>query len=69
MALLTAMGHRVSEQTSWGAVALIAVGGVADQGGSAPSSGNDSTATGGMRPGFFYGAADPRRPAGAAIGE
>jgi len=69
VALLTAMGHRVSEQTSWGAVALIAVGGVADQGGSAPSSGNDSTATGGMRPGFFYGAADPRRPAGAAIGE
>ena len=67
-ALLEAMGYRIVEQTPWGAVALIAVSGVVGPGSDTPTSGNDSTASGGMRSGFFYGATDPRRPAGAAIG-
>jgi gamma-glutamyltranspeptidase/glutathione hydrolase len=66
-AALTAMGYKIVEQRPWGASALIVVGGsIAEQ--QAGSAGNDESATGGMRPGWFYGASDPRRPAGAAIG-
>jgi gamma-glutamyltranspeptidase / glutathione hydrolase len=66
-AALTAMGYKIVDQTPWGAAALIAVGGAPERPGVA-SSGNDASATGGMRRGWFYGANDPRRPSGAAIG-
>ena len=66
-AALTAMGYKIVEQTPWGAAALIALG-APDARPGAVSSGNDATATGGMRTGLFYGANDPRRPAGAAKG-
>ena len=68
-AALEAMGHTVTEQTQWGAAALIAVGPPHAAAAGPGSSGSDSVAGGGMRPGVFYGASDPRRPAGAAIGE
>jgi gamma-glutamyltranspeptidase/glutathione hydrolase len=67
-ALLRDMGYRIVEQTPWGAVELIAVGPQTQTESSVASSGNDSTATHGMRPGLFYGANDSRRPAGAAVG-
>ena len=63
--LLEAMGHTIVEQTNWGAAALIAVG---LDGAALASSGGDSTANGGMRPGTMYGVNDSRRPAGAALG-
>ncbi len=66
--LLTAMGYKLNEQTSWGAAELIAIGPPAEAAGPA-SSGNDSALSGHMRPGMLYGAHDDRRPAGAAIGE
>ena len=67
--VLEGMGYSVTAQTNWGAVALIAVGAIR-QGEALPgSSGSDSVSGGGMRPGFFYGVNDSRRPAGAAIGE
>ncbi len=65
---LVALGYSVVEQTPWGAAAMIAVGGEAPGHRAEPTSGNDSTATAGMRRGFLYGANDPRRPAGAALG-
>jgi gamma-glutamyltranspeptidase / glutathione hydrolase len=66
--LLEAMGYRIREQSPWGAVALIAVGGAGAEGARLASSGADSVAGGGMRPGLLYGANDSRRPAGAAVG-
>ena len=66
-AALEAMGYAIREQTPWGAAALIAVGPVAAAQPS-ESSGNDAALSGGTRPGWLYGANDPRRPAGAAIG-
>ena len=68
IAVLRAMGMRVTEQIPWGAVELIAVGPPVSSGSDAASSGNDSTRTAGMRPGLLYGANDDRRPAGSAIG-
>ena len=72
-AALTAMGYKIVEQTPWGAAAVIAVGPTSAEHNGIASSGNDSTATsgpraGGPRAGLFYGANDPRRPAGAAVG-
>jgi gamma-glutamyltranspeptidase / glutathione hydrolase len=61
-ALLQDMGYRIREQASWGATELIEAGpprATAD----ATSSVSDR-----MRPGFYYGASDLRRPAGSAIG-
>ena len=58
-ALLQSMGYRISEQSAWGAAEVIEVG-IPPQA-TAASSGR-------LRPGFYYGASDPRRPAGAAIG-
>ena len=66
---LEGMGYSVTAQTNWGAVALIAVGAAQRSEAPAGSSGTDSVSGGGMRPGFFYGVNDSRRPAGAAIGE
>ncbi|HVJ53288.1 MAG TPA: gamma-glutamyltransferase [Aliidongia sp.] len=68
MKLLQAMGYKLTEQTSWGAAELIAIGRGGDAGGPA-SSGNDAALSGALKPGFVYGAHDDRRPAGAAIGE
>jgi gamma-glutamyltranspeptidase/glutathione hydrolase len=68
-ALLAAMGYHVTVQTPWGAAALIAVGPGVGAGGGPASSGSDAVASQGMRPGWFYGANDSRRPAGAAIGK
>ncbi len=65
---LAALGYAIVEQTRWGAAAVIAVGEEAPGQRNDVTSGNDSTATAGMRRGFLYGANDPRRPAGAAIG-
>ena len=67
--LLEGMGYSITEQSNWGAAALIAVG-PPREGSDAPgSSPPDAMAGGWMRPGRFYGAVDARRPAGAAIGE
>jgi gamma-glutamyltranspeptidase/glutathione hydrolase len=67
-ALLQAMGYRITEQTPWGATELIEVAPPQVAGEHAASSGNDAAASGTLRPGWYYGANDARRPAGAAIG-
>jgi gamma-glutamyltranspeptidase/glutathione hydrolase len=63
--LLEQMGYRIQEQKPWGAVALIASNTVV----SARAKGGvaDSTAVSDPKPHMFYGANDPRRPAGAAL--
>jgi gamma-glutamyltranspeptidase/glutathione hydrolase len=66
--ILRGMGYAIETQTPWGATELIAVGPRAS-GGSPPSSGNDAAISTRMKPGRIYGANDPRRPMGAAIGE
>jgi gamma-glutamyltranspeptidase/glutathione hydrolase len=66
-AVLKGMGYAITEQSNWGASALIAVG-PAVAAAEAASSGNDASRSGGMRPGLLYGANDSRRPAGAAMG-
>ncbi len=65
-ALLRGEGYQITEQTPWGAAELIAVGAPHS---SPAGSGNDAVPGRGVRPGFLYGAHDPRRPAGNAIGE
>lgn len=67
--LLTGMGYKITTQTPWGAAEVVAVGPPRPAGSEAASSGNDSSQTGGMRPGLLYGANDDRRPAGAAVGD
>ena len=64
--LLEAMGHKVTEQRPWGAVAAI----IRPRGNAAGSAAvvPDSALSGRMRPGLFYGANDDRRPAGLAAG-
>ena len=65
---LKVMGYKMTEQTPWGAAEVILYG-VPGAAGVAPaSSGNDGAVSGKVREGFIYGANDPRRPAGAAIG-
>ena len=64
---LRAMGYTLSEQTPWGAAALIVIG-VPGAASGAASSGNDGAVSGKLLPGFHYGASDSRRPAGAALG-
>jgi gamma-glutamyltranspeptidase / glutathione hydrolase len=65
--LLEAMGHKVTEQSPWGAVAAIVRPRAAGVGGATPGLA-DAAQSGRMRPGFFYGANDDRRPAGLAAG-
>lgn len=66
-AILRNMGYTLKQERPWGATELIEVGpGPAASGLS--SSGDDSTRHVVLRPGFFYGANDDRRPGGAAIG-
>jgi gamma-glutamyltranspeptidase/glutathione hydrolase len=67
--ILRDMGYKMTEQTPWGANEMIMIGvpgaaGVAEAG----SSGNDAAVSGKVLPGYYYGANDPRRPAGAAVG-
>ena len=64
-ALLDQMSYRMQEQKPWGAVALITSGMVT--GAKAMGSAADSSAAGEARANRFYGANDPRRPAGAAL--
>ncbi len=75
--LLEAMGHRVTEQAPWGAVAAIVrprpaeagsgtVPAPAASGANAGAAAADTALSGRMRAGFFYGANDARRPAGLA---
>ncbi|HET6308913.1 MAG TPA: gamma-glutamyltransferase [Rhodopila sp.] len=64
-AILRQMGYRIVDRAPSGAVALIASGALAH--GAAHPTGEDAVATGPQRPGAFYGANDPRRPAGAAL--
>ncbi|MGI3776428.1 MAG: gamma-glutamyltransferase [Janthinobacterium lividum] len=66
-ALLRAMGYAVEERTPWGAAEMVLVGPPEAPGGAVASSGNDSELGGAMRPGWFYGANDDRRPGGAAV--
>jgi gamma-glutamyltranspeptidase/glutathione hydrolase len=64
-ALLDQMGYRIQEQKPWGAVALIASGKL---GASRPAgAAADSVATRATEPNMFFGANDPRRPAGVAL--
>ena len=67
-ALLRGMGYAIAPQTPWGAMELIAVG-LEKSRVAAASSGGDAARSGRMWPGWFYGANDPRRPAGVALGQ
>jgi gamma-glutamyltranspeptidase/glutathione hydrolase len=67
-ALLRGMGYSISPEPPWGAAELIMVGPPRPSAGVA-SVGNDSGASLPMSPGLLYGASDPRRPQGAAIGK
>jgi len=66
--ILQKMGYKMVEQTPWGAAELILVGLKGMAGVVPANSGNDSAVSGLVREGYFYGANDVRRPAGAAIG-
>lgn len=68
MAILAGMGHRLVQKPKWGAAGVIEVG--AAGAGRRPSRavGNDEAMSGAVLPGYFYGANDSRRPAGAAVG-
>jgi gamma-glutamyltranspeptidase/glutathione hydrolase len=67
-AKLESMGHKITEQGQWGAVAAIAVGQTKPEL-KAGATVADIALSGKMRAGFVYGANDSRRPAGIAIGE
>ncbi len=66
--ILAAMGHKMTQQTPWGAAELIEIGANAPKAIGTTSSGNDAGLSGGVRPDSLYGANDNRRPAGAASG-
>jgi gamma-glutamyltranspeptidase/glutathione hydrolase len=67
-AVLEEMGYTVTEQSNWGAAALIVVAPIGGANGAAGQMAPDAAASGGMRPGLLYGANDSRRTAGVAIG-
>lgn len=66
--VLRGMGYKMTEQTPWGAAEMVMMGVPGAAGVSATSSGNDAGVSGKVLPGYYYGANDGRRPAGAAIG-
>ncbi len=66
--LLEAMGHKITEQGPWGAAAAIVQPRPATPPQGSATAVPDSALSGRMRPGFFYGANDDRRPAGLAAG-
>jgi gamma-glutamyltranspeptidase / glutathione hydrolase len=65
--LLRDMGHKVVEQTLWGAAEAILIA-PGEQGAATATSGNDAMALSKPKPGMLYGAHDSRRPAGSASG-
>ena len=67
-AALRGMGYAIDTQAPWGAAELIALGNAFAAAGP-PSSGNDAAVGARLRPGRLFGASDPRRPEGAAVGE
>ncbi len=67
-AALETMGYTVTEQPNWGAAALIAVRAAGIEHDAPDSSVPDAAVRSSMRLGAYYGASDPRRPAGAAVG-
>jgi gamma-glutamyltranspeptidase/glutathione hydrolase len=66
--LLEGMGYKMKEQTPWGAAEVIEIALPDAAGVETASSGNDSSLSGKVLQGYYYGANDSRRPAGAAIG-
>ena len=66
--ILESMGHKIVEQTPWGAAEAILIVPDVPLGGEAESSGNDATATRNPDAGLLLGAHDDRRPAGSAEG-
>jgi gamma-glutamyltranspeptidase/glutathione hydrolase len=67
-AVLEEMGYTVTEQSNWGAAALIVVSPIGGANGAPGQIAPDAAASGGMMPGLLYGANDSRRTAGVAIG-
>ena len=66
--ILRGMGYKMTEQSPWGAAELIMIGLPGVAGVASASTGNDAAVSGKLRPGFYYGANDNRRPSGAAVG-
>jgi gamma-glutamyltranspeptidase / glutathione hydrolase len=66
--ILNTMGHKVVEQSPWGAAEAIFIAPTQAAASAKPSSGNDAAASGKPVPGRLYGANDNRRPAGSAAG-
>lgn len=66
--ILTGMGHKIAEQSPWGAAEGILVGPEDAANTTQPTSGNDAMAGRKPVPGLLYGGHDDRRPAGSAIG-
>ncbi len=66
--ILTGMGYKLTEQAPWGVAALIEIGSLAANAVGPGSSGKAAALAGKVRSGYIYGAADDRRPAGAAAG-
>jgi len=66
--ILASEGYKMVQQTPWGAAELIEVGLPGLAADTSQSSGNDSSVSGKVRVGYFYGANDERRPAGEALG-
>jgi gamma-glutamyltranspeptidase/glutathione hydrolase len=64
--ILESMGHKIAEQTPWGAAEAILIG--QKEAAPAASSGNDAMALSKPLLGLIYGGHDDRRPAGAAVG-
>ncbi|HUB13988.1 MAG TPA: gamma-glutamyltransferase [Acetobacteraceae bacterium] len=67
-ALLRTMGYHITQQTPWGAAELIEVAPPQPGVAGLASSGDDAAASRALRQGFYEGANDARRPAGAAAG-
>ena len=67
MKILKEEGYKVQEQRNWGADGMIVRGPdkIETQ---ANQNVSDQSLSGQVRPGWLYGAIDPRRPAGAAVG-
>ncbi len=63
---LEALGHKVVEQSPWGATEAIVIGPAAAP--ETEGSGNDAKAVTPLVPGLLYGGHDDRRPAGSAAG-
>jgi gamma-glutamyltranspeptidase/glutathione hydrolase len=69
--MLTDMGYKIVDQPPWGAAAMIVAEPVAPKVASSPAPDRpvpDAMAARRMKQGWFYGANDDRRPAGAALG-